>query len=33
MRFQLNFGTSHPLPPYIEGGGRSEYETILEKIK
>ena len=22
MRFQLNFGTSHPLPPYIEGGGK-----------
>jgi len=37
MRFQLNFGTSHPLPPYIEGNFSSypflEYETILEKIK
>ena len=33
MRFQLNCGTSHPLPPYREGGGRSEYETILEKIE
>ena len=23
MRFQLNFGTSHPLPPFLEGGGKS----------
>ena len=23
MRFQLNFGTSHPLTPFLEGGGRS----------
>ena len=23
MRFQLNFWTSHPLPPFLEGGGKS----------
>ena len=33
MRFQLNFGTSHPLPPYIEGGGKSAPPRVFEEPK
>ena len=33
MRFQLNFGTSHPLPPFLEGGGKSAPTRVTREPK
>ena len=33
MRFQLTFGTSHPLPPFLEGGGKSAPPRITREPK
>ena len=33
MRFQLNFWTSHPLPPFLEGGGKSAPRGLREPKK
>ena len=33
MRFQLNFGTSHPLPPFLEGGGKSAPPQAFKEPK
>ena len=33
MRLQLNFGTSHPLPPFLEGGGKSAPPRAFKEPK
>ena len=33
MKFQLNFGTSHPLPPFLEGGDKSAPPQKIPGLK